>query len=257
MKNLPIVLVLLVPLELLAQNAFEGTWRIDPRSSQSSRTEQYSLQNGVYRCDSCVPKVEVKADGQDHSVTGNPYRDTINIRVLDDRSIEIASRKEGKVIATSKVTASEDGKTLTTEWSFETGGSPGSGNFVYVRSGPAPAGAHKVSGTWKLQKFDNPSDSVLTFTFKSAGDGLSRTDQFGDSYTAKFDGKDYPAKGDPGVTTVALNKVDANTIVETDKRDGNVIYVIQMKVSPDGGTMTLRTDDKLHGSTDLDTARKQ
>jgi hypothetical protein len=41
------------------------------------------------------------------------------------------------------------------------------------------------------------------------------SDQTGDSYAAKFDGKDYPYKGRSGVTSVSLEKIDANTIVET------------------------------------------
>ena len=66
-------------------------------------------------------------------------------------------------------------------------------------------------------------DSVLTVTYRVSEDDLTMTDQVGDSYTAKFDGKDYPYKGDPGVTTVSLKKIDANTIEETDKLNGKVI----------------------------------
>ena len=66
-------------------------------------------------------------------------------------------------------------------------------------------------------------DSVLTVTYRVSDDDLTMTDQVGDSYTAKFDGKDYPYKGDPGVTTVSLKKIDANTIEETDKLNGKVI----------------------------------
>jgi hypothetical protein len=257
MKKMLMAVVLFSPIALLAQNAFDGTWRVDLQSGQISRTNQYLLQNGVYHCESCVPKIEVQADGQDHSVSGSPYADTLNVKVVNDRTVEFVSKKGGKVVGTRKETVSEDGDTLTNEWSFETGGSPGSGKTISARSGTAPAGANKISGSWKVQKDESASDSILTVTFKSTGDGLSMSDPLGDSYTAKFDGKDYPYKGDPGITTVALTKVDANTIVETDKRDGKVIYVTEMKVSPDGKTMAINSEDKLRGANEKHTAKKQ
>jgi hypothetical protein len=97
----------------------------------------------------------------------------------------------------------------------------------------------------------------MTVTYKATEDGLSMTDPLGDSYTAKFDGKDYPYKGDPGTTSVSLKKIDANTIEETDKRDGKVISVTRITVAPDGKTMTLNFDDKLHNSNAKWTAQKQ
>ena len=83
------------------------------------------------------------------------------------------------------------------------------------------------------------------------------SDLIGDSYTAKFDGKDYPVKGGPGITSVALKKIDANTIEETDKLNGQVIFISRMTVSPDGQTMTVESTDKLHSSRSAYQARKK
>ena len=83
------------------------------------------------------------------------------------------------------------------------------------------------------------------------------SDPIGDSYTAKFDGKDYPYKGDPGTTSVSLKKIDANTIEETDKRNGKVTAVIHIAVSADGKTMKFAITDKLHNTTANWTAEKQ
>jgi hypothetical protein len=82
-------------------------------------------------------------------------------------------------------------------------------------------------------------------------------DGTGDSYTAKFDGKDYPYQGDPGTTSVSLKKIDANTIEETDKRNGKVITVSRMTVAPDGKTMKIAVDDKLNNQTVNWTAEKE
>jgi hypothetical protein len=74
------------------------------------RTKQdvFLLQNGIYQCKSCVPIINIKADAQDQSVTGNPYYDAISIEVVDDRTIEESQKKNGKVAATSKITVSPD-----------------------------------------------------------------------------------------------------------------------------------------------------
>ncbi|MFY9559069.1 MAG: hypothetical protein WAQ52_02435 [Terriglobales bacterium] len=259
MKKLLFALVLLAPATLFAQSAFSGTWRFSTQSAQfSGKPLTFSLQNGVYRCDSCVPKIEVKADGKDHDRSGSPYSDAVSVRALDDHAIEVITKKGGKVVGTTKDTASPDGKTLTSDWSFVAeNGQEGHGKTTSTRVAAAPEGAHQASGSWQPQKMDNASESILTVTFKATDDGLSMSDLTGDSYTAKFDGQDYPYKGDPGTTSVSLKKIDANTIEETDKRDGKAIVIARMTVSPDGRTMTVENTDVLRGTASKFEAKKQ
>ena len=258
MKGIIHLVLFLAPGALFAQSAFDGTWRIDLQSTQYIGKDNFSLQNGAYRCDSCEPKIDVKADGQDHKVTGSPYFDTVNVRAIDDHTVEIVNKKGGKVVGTSKVTASEDGKELATEFTFVTeGGQNGGGKYNSTRVGTIPAGANKISGVWQPGKLETASESMVVVTFKTIQDGLSMSDQAGNSYSAKFDGKDYPYKGDPGVTSVSLRKIDANTIEETDKRNGKVIYIARMTVAPNGTTLSFNTEDKLRGVTYKSTAKKQ
>ena len=259
MKKLLFVLVLLAPAVLFAQSAFNGTWRFSPQSAQfSGKAFTLSLQNGVYRCDSCVPKLEVQADGKDHARSGSPYSDMVSARALDDHTVEVISKKGGKIVGTTKDTASADGKTLTSEWSFiSENGQKGNGKTVSTRVAASPEGAHRVSGSWQPQKMDEASESIMLVTYKATDDGLSMSDPTGDSYEAKFDGKDYPYKGDPGTTSVSLKKIDANTIEETDKRDGKVILISRMAVSADGRTLTIENNDVLRGTTTKFEGKKQ
>ena len=46
---------------------------------------------------------------------------------------------------------------------------------------------------------------------------------------------------------VILQRIDANTIQETDKRNGKVTDVYTYKVAANGRTMTTVDDDQLHG----------
>jgi hypothetical protein len=58
-------------------------------------------------------------------------------------------------------------------------------------------------------------------------------------YSAKFDGKDYPATGiEGGADTVSIRRIDANTIEATQKKDGKIVMLILSKVSKDGKTRT-------------------
>jgi len=101
---------------------------------------------------------------------------------VNDHTVQIASEKNGKPVGSTKMTVSDDGKTLTTEWSFVSeSGKEGSGKSVSERVGEATAGANKISGTWKTGNIEDISASVLTITFKATEDGLSMTDPMGDS----------------------------------------------------------------------------
>jgi hypothetical protein len=250
--------ILFASVSLFGQSAFDGTWRLNTQTAQFKGNDTFSLQNGMWKCDTCVPKIAVKADGTDQKVSGSPYYDTIGVRQVDDHTVEITTKKGGKVTGNQKVTASSDGNMITTEWSFVSeSGQQGSGKYTSDRVGDALAGANKVSGTWHAGKIEGASENVSMFTYKVTADGLSMSDPVGDSYTAKFDGKDYPYKGDPGTTSVALKKIDANTIEESDKRNGKVISVARMTVDPDGKSMKITVEDKLRDTTSNWTADKQ
>ena len=80
---------LLMPALAKAQDAFDGTWKIDMNKAQlPKKPDVFLLQDGMYHCKTCVPSIDIKADGQDQKVTGHPYYDTVSIKVVDDRTIE-------------------------------------------------------------------------------------------------------------------------------------------------------------------------
>jgi hypothetical protein len=103
---------LLPPARVLGQSVFDGTWRVDLQSTQYVGNQNHSLQNGLYQCSTCFPKISVKADGEDHKVSGSQYFDTVNVRPVDDYTVEIVSKKGGKIYDKTKLTASQDGKSL-------------------------------------------------------------------------------------------------------------------------------------------------
>ena len=57
-------------------------------------------------------------------------------------------------------------------------------------------------------------------------------------WEGKFDGKDYPVKGDQNTDTYSLKKIDSNTIVGVDKKAGKEVGNWRYVVSKDGKTVT-------------------
>lgn len=126
---------------------------------------------------------------------------------------------------------------------------------VLVTAGPP--GSHAVSGSWRGSSIAAASDNQLTETFKLTNGTLTMSQPTGQSYTANLDGTDAPYQGDPGVTSVSIVRRDRYTIVESDKRNGKVIAVYTMTITPDGKTLNVAWEDKLRGSTGSYKANKQ
>ena len=235
---------LLVPLAALADSPFDGTWvSSEESSSMSGKPYKISLAKGVWESDATAPPIKIKADGTDQPVKGHDYFDTVSVKETGPTSAELASKKGGKLIGTSAFAVSPDGKTLTVKWSDMTGTEPVTGESTLQREGAAPKGANAVSGAWQRAKLQSVSANGRTVTLRSTADGLSMSSPTGQSYTAKFDGKDVPIDGDPGGTTASLKRVNDHTIVETDKRHGKVVEVDHMTVAKDGKSMKVDWDN--------------
>ncbi len=259
MKSAFALLGALLPAIALAQSPFDGTWVTSMNSVKIvGKPDKYLLADGMFTCDACVPQLKIKADGTEQKVTGHDYYDSASLRVVNDHSVELATQRAGKTVGKRTMTVSADGKTLTDEFQQFDGPAPTGGKFTYTRVSAGPAGAHAISGTWAPDASNSSvSADLLTVTVEATADGLKLRTPTGQSYDARFDGKQYPIAGDPGKTLVSLRRIDEHTIEETDSRGGKVTDVITFKVSPDGKTLHTRDEDKAHGVTMTYTAEKK
>ncbi len=250
MKKLLFALALF-PMLAWAQSPFDGTWKVDINSAKlPDKPETWVLQNGTYQESTSVPKVNIKADGTDQVVAGAKDYDTLAVKAVDDKNVELTNKKSGKVVFRSIATVSADGKTLTFDFTNYPVASkqPVTGKMTYSRVTPGPSGSHAFSGSWRAQKV-GVSENALTATYKTTADGVKYSTSTGESYEAKYDGKDYPMKGVPANYMVALKKIDMHTIATTVKRDGEVVEVSTMTVSADGKTASVKVENKLQGTT--------
>jgi hypothetical protein len=214
--------------------------------------------NGEFTCGACYPELRIKADGSDQKVVGHPYYDAASAKVLDAQRVQMSTRAAGKLWAEHTYVVSADGKMMTEEFVSYQGPNPAKGKLAYSRVASGPAGAHVLSGSWQaVATGSSMSADLLTVTYVESADGLKMTTPTGQSFEAKFDGKEYAMAGDPGKTMVSLKRIDARTIQETDTRDGKVTDVSVSKVSNDGKTMHVVDEDKLHATKLTYTADKK
>jgi hypothetical protein len=233
-----------------AAGGIDGTWKADVTSVKwDQKPDQYLLQNGKYDCKSCTPPLSVAADGAFHPVTGHPYYDQVSIKAVDDKTVQQSNKLKGRDVGGAILKASADGNTLSIDWKDAStpNAPPATGHVEEARVGPAPAGAHAISGSWKPTKVENVNAETLTVTFKADADTLHMSSPSGLSYDAKLDGSDTPIKGDPAGTTASVKKQSDNSYQETDKRAGKVVSVTTYSTGPDG-RLNVAIDNKLDGS---------
>lgn len=247
MKRTAALIVLIISPAALAQSLFNGTWRPDPQRADPDRQpDVIHLAHGEYECSSCKPPYKVRADGTDQPVAGNPRFDTIQIEVVDERTIAKVAKKGGATVVESTAQVSSDGRELTERQILSDVG-PRKVDFTSrsTRVAPQPDGSHRVSGSWRLLEADLTHHDEDT-TYVVADGKLSMSDLMGRSFTARLDGSDAPYEGDPEITSVSLKLIDERTIEESDKKDGKVVKVSRWSIDPDGKTIHARFDDT-HG----------
>jgi hypothetical protein len=79
----------------------------------------------------------------------------------------------------------------------------------------------------------------------------------GQSYTATIGGPAVRVVGDIEGTTAMLKRLSPTTLQETDRRGGHIVSVVTMTVAPGGRTMTVVTNETVHGGMQSYKAVKQ
>jgi hypothetical protein len=122
------VAVLLIGTMCFAQNLNIGTWKLNEAKSKLSAglpkntTVTYEIAGDKVK--STVDGVDPqgnpthtvwigKFDGKDYPVTGDPTSDTRALKQIDAHTLELTSKKAGKITITGKIVIAADGKSRT------------------------------------------------------------------------------------------------------------------------------------------------
>jgi len=236
-------------------SALAGTWKTDRESVKfEGKPDEYLLKDGTYNCTTCIPPLTAPADGAFHPVADRPYYDSLSVKVVDDKTVEFRRKKADKDVSSTTVTVGADGNTATFKFHDATVTPPVDGQTAFKRVGPAPAGAHAISGQWAPDKVHEYSDDALNATYKVEGNKVSWSGQ-GQSYEAEIGGPAVPITGDIGGTTVQVTN-EGGGLKETYTRDGKVVGEAVSTVSADGKTLSWKSTDPRDGSSVSGTANK-
>ena len=112
----------------LAADSWMGTWKLN-ESKSTLAPGMGKNPTVVYQADGRKTKVIVdgidkdgkathnewtgKFNGKDYAVTGDPMSDMRSYRKVDERTLEITTKKGGKVMSTGQIQVSADGKSRT------------------------------------------------------------------------------------------------------------------------------------------------
>jgi hypothetical protein len=235
----------------LAKDPFDGTWKTDLSSlTMPKKPEVFAVRHGMYTCDSCEPRIAVPADGLAHPVSGHRYYDHIIVEVVDAHRIRIERYFQGGNTFSEQLTVAPDGKTLSftfRDTRSSNGSVIGSGSEHRIGPAPHPVAAHAISGTWKLDSLKHASDVGLIFSFKSQGETMERSAATGQRYKVTIGGPPVQIVGDLAATFAALKRLSPTTLQEIDTRAGKIVSVTTMTVAPNGRTMTVVTNETVHG----------
>jgi hypothetical protein len=254
MKRL-LIAMLFMPGAMCAQSPFDGTWVINSDSAQlPEKPEVYVLAEGTFCCFLTVSKVE--ADGHDHQVVASAYADTESVRVVDARTVEVIAKKDKKVMYTETYAVSADANTLTNMSKDTTETEAVTVETVYRRVDKGPPGSHAISGSWRAYK-SKRSKNGSVIKYKCTADGFSAETPLGEKYDGKFDGQFYPTEDDPGHTMASVKLINPNTVELTQKREGKLIGILRLTVSPDGKSIHSTFESKLNNTSSSFEMQKQ
>jgi hypothetical protein len=129
-RNIVLALVMLsVGLTIcVAQNPNLGTWKLNEAKSKiapgmpKNSTVTYTAMGDNMKA--TVDGVDGqgkpthnewtgKFDGKDYPVTGDPNSDTRSVKQIDDHTLELTSKKGGKVVMSGRIVVAPDGKSRT------------------------------------------------------------------------------------------------------------------------------------------------
>jgi hypothetical protein len=118
-----------VPLSAQAQPPWVGIWRLNvtkttmspgPKPASSTVTITAADGGGIRQVTeqslglgASKSEFTARFDGADYPIRGNPNADVVALKRIDDLSYEVVGKKGGKVMITSRVSHSADGKTRT------------------------------------------------------------------------------------------------------------------------------------------------
>jgi hypothetical protein len=246
-----VLLALLLPAVTMAGSPFAGTWVMQPElTTFGDHPMELMIERGGYKRIGCGTPIEVPADGADKAVKDQPLFDTMSVRLVDRRRVDVVQKMAGKVTWKGVYTVSKDPRSMTLEFDEERTSTPVTGTIQYSRVGEPLAAAHSLSGTWNPEKMTRLSASGLTMTIRDEEHGLALSWSDGRSAESHLDADDHPLNGYLPAAQLSVLHPRPDMLAINRKQGIFPVEVSRAFISDDGRTMTYRQIDWIcHGLT--------
>jgi hypothetical protein len=228
------------------QSPFDGSWVNKMGERLPDGPISYSLTEETFHCSCAIGGVDIKPDGYDHKTPETAYWDTLNVQAVDTRTVLLIAKKAGRTMLTEVDSVSQDGRTLTQTVKDTTEAETVTIETRSHRLEGGRAGSYTLSGTWKAFKASRSLNGSL-IKYSCTRDSFSAETPLGERYTAKFDGQFYPVEDDPGHTMVSAKLLDPRTVELTSKRNGKIVSVSRLSVTPGGNSIHAVFENKESG----------
>lgn len=178
--------------------------------------------------------VVAKLNGHFTPVKSNPDADAVAATRPNARTLVIRFKKGGRILTSRRVVAGDGKHMIVTDTGI---GPKGRVNSVSVwEKISTDAATQPYVGRWQQQYIDMRLRPAPRYHFEVNGDEFLATSTEGLKVVAKSDGKEYPQK-DGSIASV--KRIDSNTYDITDKKGGELKWLLHVQVDQDGKHATV------------------
>lgn len=243
-----------------AASTFDGLWVADLKTQMGQAGfDNYLVENGNYKCESCRPPRSYPADGKMRDVSGDGSAVTEAVTIAGPRTI-ITRIVDHKMMRETRMTVSPHNRTANytslDEWPGRA--KPLRTEYVAKRIAAAPAGAHPVSGSWLGLRYLVVPEEYRSVRLKEANGQFTRIDFRRGRYTAEIGGAAAPIQDDgKNIFKATVAAPDDRTRIEVVSLNGKPLVERTYSLSADGRSMVTTVRDPADGSVFRTTSRRK
>lgn len=238
MNRIWLASLLLIAPACYADSPFAGTWVVQPELTRfGGRNLGLLVSAGEFKRSSCTTPEQVPADGQAHNISGDPFVQSMAVRITDARHVTVTESAGGRTTWTGTYAVERDGKSMTLDYNDDRAQKSVAATVQFQRVGDPVPGAHLLSGTWAGEKIIKLSPSGLTMQLEDNDNGLRMSASDGRGYDIKFDWTDHPLTGYLDRATVMVGLRTDRILQINRKQNGMLVELTVGTLSDDGNSM--------------------
>jgi hypothetical protein len=245
MMRVLLFVALLGPTLALADIPMAGTWVMQPESTTFGETHPLDLmiERGGFRRSGCGTPIEVPTDGTDTPVKDQPLFDTLAVKIVNQRRVDIVQKLAGRLVWKGVYTVSKDQSSMVVQFHDARASTAVSGSIQYLRQGNLLSGAHALSGVWRPEKLTQLSTNATMLTIQENAQGVAVKWGDGRSAESPINAQYYPMNGYLPGAQISILRPRPDMLAMNREQGVVPVEIVRASVSQDGQTLTYKQTD--------------